>query len=239
MFVLWIRFEKKKYVPICSKWETTRIRNWNCVGRMSASFSVNKNWCVMCCLYRFWSSSVPLIMSGVLFLMKYVTAHTLGTSDDLRWPSFCEASRGPHCVHWNSNIFILYMWNWFLFRNVLTVVVSSAWPAIFHFSDHLTHAGSWNDWRSVLFPCILSQVFYSSVSWFGPFRSHLLSQLKLFDIYIRVLLQENLWAHSAVMEDLRNCGRVKSLSLPSPSFIRSHRISARVNVRVSCAYSCS
>lgn len=203
---------------ICSKWETTLIRNWNCVGRMYASFSVNKNWRVMCCLCRFWSSSVLLIMSGVLFLMKYVTEHTLGTSDDLRWPSFYEASRGLHCVHWNSNIFILYMWNWFLFRNVLTVVVSSAWGC------HLSLLGSLNSckflkWlKECTFPMYsVSSFFYSSVSWFGPFQSHLLSHLKLFDIYIRVLLQENLWAYAAVVEDLRNWGCVKSLSLPSPS----------------------
>ena len=148
----------EKEIWIYSKWETTSIWNWNCLWRMSASFSVKKEF-VCDVLLMPLLISVPLIMSGVLFLMKYVTAHTLGTSDDLRWPSFCEASRGLHCVHWNSNIFIMYMWNWFLFRNVLTVVLSSAWAALFHFSDHLTHAGSWNDWRSVLFPCILSEVF--------------------------------------------------------------------------------
>ena len=156
----------EKEIWIYSKWETTSIRNLNCVWRMSTSFSVfkKKKKKIVCdVLLMPLLIFVPLIMSGMLLLMKYVTAHTLGTSDDLRWPSFCEASRGLHCVHWNSNIFILYMWNWFLFRNVLTVVVSSAWAAIFHFSDHLTHAGSWNDWRSVLFPCILSEVKFFTV----------------------------------------------------------------------------
>ena len=40
----------EKEIWICCKWETTSIRNWNCVWRMSTSFSVKKKkksvWCV-------------------------------------------------------------------------------------------------------------------------------------------------------------------------------------------------
>jgi hypothetical protein len=143
----------------------------------------------MCCLWHFWSLFFPQIMSSMLFLMKYVTAHTLGTSDDLhsRWPCFYEASRGLRWADWNSYIFNPYTWNWFVLSESshrhLLVLDRSHW----HTSRKVLKVT-----LSVLFPCISlrSQLLTVPCKRSWSFSSHLPSHLKQFRSLFRHVTQK-------------------------------------------------
>lgn len=115
---------------------------------------------------------------------------------------------------------------------------SSRHLAVIHSSDHLTHAGSGILTTEGVY---ISHVFCLELNFTvpladpRPFRSHLPSQLKLFDFYIRVGLQESPWAHEAAVELLRDWAVVRVWHLQAT--IQSQGKVALVNVRLLRFYS--